>query len=208
MAQSNARPAVRPLSFTVMPFGQHQGKVFDQIPVGYLDWLSGQNWLYGELRKRLTLYLTRPSIQQLLDELFPEEWDDSRKPVFTVQGTFTNREPMPKADNEPWDWQPKKPSLMQAWETAADYLFKFETAEDPNDLLGFDFEELQAALKVLSPKVRLKLADAYRACRERLRTAKAEPTGNAYRFNYLVRVTKEGKLSKRGKQTAWLSEVA
>src|SRR5262245_6715858 len=53
-------------------------KTFDEVPLSYLDWLSGQSYVnYGWLRERLTAYLTRPVIKRELDELFPDPDDDS-----------------------------------------------------------------------------------------------------------------------------------
>jgi hypothetical protein len=93
LRRTNHDPNVVPLSATVIPFGAHQGKTFDEAPLGYLDWLIGQPWVSsGEFAKRLTQYIAHPAIQKELDQLFPEEWDDSHKPVFTVQGTYVNRE--------------------------------------------------------------------------------------------------------------------
>jgi hypothetical protein len=55
---------------------------FDALPLRYLDWLSGQDWLYGEFRERLTRYLKNPAIQRELEDLFPDPDDDSRRPLF------------------------------------------------------------------------------------------------------------------------------
>jgi hypothetical protein len=46
-------------------------KTFDEVPLSYLDWLSGQDYVnYGWLRERLTAYLSRPVIQrELMTEL-------------------------------------------------------------------------------------------------------------------------------------------
>src|SRR5262245_40749971 len=47
-------------------------KTFDEVPLGYLDWLSGQSYVsYGWLRSRLTAYLTHPAIQRELEDIFP-----------------------------------------------------------------------------------------------------------------------------------------
>src|SRR6516162_2779136 len=46
---------------------------FDECPLRYLDWLSGQGWLYGTFRTRLTAYLTHPCIERELETLFPDD---------------------------------------------------------------------------------------------------------------------------------------
>ncbi len=175
----NRDPKVLPLSETVVPFGAHQGKTFDETPLGYLDWLGGQPWVsYGEFAKRLGQYLKHPCIQKELDELFPEEWDDSRKPVFTVQSTYTNREFFKKEERDDFAG-PYRVTLMELWERAADYLFLFETADDPNSIFEIDFAELKEICKRI-PRARGRLTEAYRAYRSRMRQAKAEPVFEVY----------------------------
>src|SRR4051794_16217888 len=83
-----------------------KGLTFDEVPLRYLDWLSGDpllgterirvngKWItrerrmqtYGQLRRRLSLYLSKPAIQHELDELFPDQDDDSRQPLFVGNG--------------------------------------------------------------------------------------------------------------------------
>lgn len=65
------------LSKVKIPFGQYANMPFDQIPLSYLDWLSGQPWMeYGWLREALTRYLTHPTILRELDAEFrsTDEW--------------------------------------------------------------------------------------------------------------------------------------
>src|SRR4051812_5741237 len=42
-----------------------KGLTFEEVPLGYLDWLSGQSWLYGAFRTRLTMYLTYGTKREL-----------------------------------------------------------------------------------------------------------------------------------------------
>src|SRR5262245_18211370 len=87
---------------TVIPFGQYKGRTlwdvaqidyieedtgFRTTGLGYLDWLWGQPYLYGPFKERLGRFLAHPTISLELDDLFPEDWDDSRKPVFTIEST-------------------------------------------------------------------------------------------------------------------------
>lgn len=167
------------LSDTVIPFGAHQGKTFDEAPLGYLDWLAGQPWVcYGDFAKRLVQYMKHPAIQKELDQLFPEEWDDSSKPLFTVQSTYTNREFFKKEERDEFAG-PYRCTLMDLWERAADYLFLFETADDPNSIFEIDFAELKEICQKL-PRVRGPLSEAYRAYRSRMREAKAAPIFDVY----------------------------
>lgn len=41
----------------VMPFGKHKGECLADIPVGYLDWLIGQDFLRGDLRDCIERHL-------------------------------------------------------------------------------------------------------------------------------------------------------
>src|SRR5687767_4900356 len=57
-------------------FGQYQGltlrEIADQNPA-YLDWLTGQDWLYGFIRQHLTAYLSQPQVRAWIDEaVYPE----------------------------------------------------------------------------------------------------------------------------------------
>jgi uncharacterized protein (DUF3820 family) len=54
------------LSKTVMPFGKHKGKTFDEVPLTYLDWLVGQN-LREPLKSKLEEYLAHPLIARELE---------------------------------------------------------------------------------------------------------------------------------------------
>ena len=61
------------LQNTKMPFGKHRGETFDEIPLGYLDWLMGNVELREPLKSRLKEYLTHPTIER---ELGNELGDD------------------------------------------------------------------------------------------------------------------------------------
>lgn len=51
------------LSKTVMQFGKYKGKTFDEVPLSYLDWMSGECDLRDpEFRRALTEYLNHPTI--------------------------------------------------------------------------------------------------------------------------------------------------
>lgn len=57
-------PKLEPISRlgqTIIRFGSHCGKKFDNIPVEYLDWLCGQQ---EELIKELRAYLKHPELQE------------------------------------------------------------------------------------------------------------------------------------------------
>jgi hypothetical protein len=46
---------------TIMPFGQYQGKTFDECPIDYLDWLCG---VQEDFLKTLRAYLKHPSMKR------------------------------------------------------------------------------------------------------------------------------------------------
>lgn len=56
------------LSKTVMPFGKHKGKTFDEIPLSYLDWVLSLDNLHPRLEARLEAYLAIPPIQRALEK--------------------------------------------------------------------------------------------------------------------------------------------
>ena len=61
----------------VMTFGMHKHHTIDQIAetdVGlrYLDWLSGQPWVKGELKEALETYLRNPSIEKEVGEVIEQ----------------------------------------------------------------------------------------------------------------------------------------
>ena len=201
-----------------------QGMTLDEVSqfengLSYLDWLSGQPWVYGEFRTRLTAYLNHPCIKRELEEQFPDPDDNSYQPLFLAQpitpgmiyslpqGNLDkwhgNSQPKPERDT----WQSEKMSVVQAWGLAADYLHLFETSEDPNSLLDLDFAELREVCRILPKESEAKLKDAYRAFRARLQVSPAAPVGSIYRFHFGVNLTKKGTLSKRGKTFAFLSDV-
>lgn len=190
-----------PLSFTRVPFGKYAGEVFDTVPLGYLDWLIGQDWLYGEFKKRLLLYINRPAIQRELEELFPDPEDDSRRPLFfgSDPGPLSCKldcphrhrwhgQEMPKA-LEPIDWQP--PSHCQrwfaAWQTVADFIAFLDSCfqsekYDLHDLLELDFAALKAALPHVTPQAANKAREKYRAYRKALRRAKRYNAANPVNY--------------------------
>lgn len=58
-AEAKPEPIAR-LGATVMPFGAHAGKTFDETPRAYLDWLcSSQESFYKSLRN----YLRHPELE-------------------------------------------------------------------------------------------------------------------------------------------------
>jgi hypothetical protein len=58
----------------VLPLGKHKGKKLDDVAQSdegllYLDWLAGQEWVYGRLAEALKAYLTNPSIARDVEKL-------------------------------------------------------------------------------------------------------------------------------------------
>lgn len=52
-----------------LPFGKHKGEQASDVPVEYLDWLIGQDWLRPQLKGDLTEHLkSRPDWHQLGDK--------------------------------------------------------------------------------------------------------------------------------------------
>lgn len=50
-------------------FGKHKGKSLEDIPVEYLDWLIGQDWLKSDIKELITKHLkSRPEWQALDDD--------------------------------------------------------------------------------------------------------------------------------------------
>lgn len=50
----------------VIPFGKHRGEYASDVPVDYLDWLIGQDWLKPDLEKQIHEHLkTRPEWKNL-----------------------------------------------------------------------------------------------------------------------------------------------
>lgn len=60
---------------TKIPFGKHKGKPLDQVPLRYLDWLLSQEWLFADLKQKITKYLKDPAIAQELQRELEEESD-------------------------------------------------------------------------------------------------------------------------------------
>jgi uncharacterized protein (DUF3820 family) len=53
----------------ILPFGKHKGEHLSEVPVEYLDWLIGQDWLRPALKKQIEAHLlTRPEWQRLGDD--------------------------------------------------------------------------------------------------------------------------------------------
>lgn len=48
--------------------GKHKGKTLDETPLLYLDWIVGQEWIYGETKKRIVEYLSDPVIAKELEK--------------------------------------------------------------------------------------------------------------------------------------------
>jgi uncharacterized protein (DUF3820 family) len=144
----NKKPTITPLSFTRLPFGQYQGQTLDQVPLAYLDWLAGQNWLYGDFKKRLHKYINKPCIQHELAEQFPDPDDDSRAPLFfsadpgtdSVTCNYTcdmrhrwHGQPMPQ-DEEARDYTPRPIRKGQRWAWLADLWLAIESAHFIHEL--------------------------------------------------------------------------
>lgn len=57
-----------------LTFGKHKGETLDEVPLKYLDWLLGQEWLFDDARKAISAYLKQPGNARALDrELEAEE---------------------------------------------------------------------------------------------------------------------------------------
>ncbi len=145
-----------------------KGRTFDEVPLRYLDWLSGQKWVYGPFRRRLTLYLTKPCIKRELEALFPDPEDDSNTPAFMVQHQYTNREPMPKEDTEPWNWIPEKMTRTRAWQIIVDLLILTESLPQLVEVPILDFHEIHEACKLVPPSVASQARQAFRDWQSKL----------------------------------------
>src|SRR5579862_4683258 len=104
-------------------------------------------------------------------------------------------------------FQSKLISETKAWELAADYCLKFESSDDVNDALDLDYQELQTICLKITEEAAAKLRDAFVRFRQRVRTTRTAPVANPYRFHFGVNTTKQGKLSKRGKQRQFLCDI-
>jgi len=52
-----------------IPFGKYKGKFASDIPVKYLDWLIGRDWVYKKLKDEILEHLqTRPEWHCLGEE--------------------------------------------------------------------------------------------------------------------------------------------
>jgi len=158
-----------------------KGLSFDETPLGYLDWLAGQEWIRpGIFKDRLFAYLKHPCIQKELEDLFPDPDDDSRKPAFIAHlqkdrwhGQIRHQEePEPLADNE---LAPMKP--MAAWETIADFLDLDLDAIDIGTALEYMFW-IPRAVKAAQPKEEqiAKIRSKYRALRAMARRKQTSVT--------------------------------
>jgi hypothetical protein len=165
-----------------------KGLSFDETPLGYLDWLAGQEWLRpGVFRDRLFKYLRHPCIQRELEDLFPDPDDDSRKPAFTTQvkdrwhGQIRHKEePPPELDEED-----KPMNLFRAWHIIADYMTINVEAIELSEHLDLKQQLIGPAvkfIKTLTEDVRNQIRAKYRAVRAMIRrlnhllTLKEEPT--------------------------------
>jgi hypothetical protein len=107
---------------------------FEDIPLRYLDWLSGQPWVYGELRQRLTRYLRQDHIQrQAADEFRDRELDDSG---FTIQDSLKDRwhgQPMP-AEQAADSFRPSRIRPRQQWQWLAELWLAIDSAHLVHEL--------------------------------------------------------------------------
>lgn len=62
------QPTLDELSGTVLTFGKFRGRTFDDVPLPYLDWLNGQEWLRDPLKSKVSAYLNHPLIDRELDK--------------------------------------------------------------------------------------------------------------------------------------------
>ena len=62
-----------PFDDVKIPFGkEHRGKRLADCPVEYLDWLIGQDWLFDDLKFKITTHLkSRPDWHTLDDDETP-----------------------------------------------------------------------------------------------------------------------------------------
>src|SRR5262249_46243647 len=157
--------------------------VFDEIPLEYLDWLSGQKWVYGMLRNRLTLYLNYPPVQLELDKLFPDKELESSgfEPSHAMRHKW-HGQTIPKQPSEP-KTKTAGQVWKEAWEEIADIIMKLDSMEDPNDFLDLDIPRIKDIIHTLKAHKQAieHLRQAYIHCRKRMRETKAQPVGNIYR---------------------------
>lgn len=52
----------------VLSFGEHKGKRLDDVPLLYLDWLVGEDWLHEETKRIVSEYLSEPVIKKELEK--------------------------------------------------------------------------------------------------------------------------------------------
>jgi uncharacterized protein (DUF3820 family) len=53
----------------ILPFGKHKGERCSDVPVGYLDWLIGQDWLKPDLKQEIENHLeTRTEWRRMNDD--------------------------------------------------------------------------------------------------------------------------------------------
>ena len=57
-----------------LPFGKHKGRTLDAVAseddgLKYIDWLVGQEFVYGKTKEALLAYLGDPSIKKELENL-------------------------------------------------------------------------------------------------------------------------------------------
>lgn len=54
-----------------MPFGKHEGESLDDIPLKYLDWLIGEDFMkekFPNIKDIIEIYLTTPCIKLELEK--------------------------------------------------------------------------------------------------------------------------------------------
>ena len=160
--------------------------------ISYLDWLVGQDWIYGNVKKYVSQMLIKIAPQ--VDALFPDHlmfangyyWDDdSRKPVFS---------PALQADQDRWHgslYQTKNEqipselmSIEECWEFIADTIIALESMTDVHDFLDLDKDRLHRAIQAIGAQGAYDairdVREAYRTCRLRLTAVPSTTTGQAH----------------------------
>ena len=59
-----------------IPFGKHKGEPFHEIPLKYLDWLIGQDFMkdkFPNIKDIIEIYLSAPSIKKELEAELMED---------------------------------------------------------------------------------------------------------------------------------------
>lgn len=142
-----------------------RGFTLDEMPLDYLDWLSGQQWVYGYLRNALTSYLESPEIARELEEKFPIpdradtdfDWQPEKAfPGGQIERTAGKKGTSSWRQKDRQHWQPvptSKPvetktkdqlplgpndgfkSTQEVWTKALDLMEQFDQAREYDDLV-------------------------------------------------------------------------